>query len=285
FLGIERQSLVTAEIKYVRSSVKEDSNLITSWAVSAYPVGREDNVIEMVLFVSNNPDERDFKTQAIFERDGYYSIGDKIVPGTYEGKKRPKMTVSISTHMMILNKAPKSNKCPLRVSFLEVAQESPNVLENDENAIFNVIINDYTGQDCNFMVKVVFPHFNSRFSYLKNTIRLQESLVFIVGQLERRIFDDSSSKLTEVINTTWSKLLSTYRNINENQKGIGKVETSFPNISNDSVDDNFQPASCSKCTRIEYSDESTNMFKNTGGNDVELDKVNDLIEVVQNDCV
>ncbi|CAG8480851.1 2635_t:CDS:2 [Scutellospora calospora] len=295
------------KVRYVCPSTKEDSNLITLWAISTYLVGCEDNVIEMVLFVLNNSDERDFETQAIFERDGYYSVGDKIVPGIYEGKKRPKMTVSISTHVMILNKAPESNKCPLRIFLIGVAQESPNVLKNNENAIFNMMINDYAGQDCNFIVKVVFPHLNSRFLYLKNTIRPQKSLVFIIGQLEviyndfyiyakdisivntssfkRRIFDNSFSNLSDIINTTWSKLLSTYRNINESQKGIDKFETSFPNVSNDSVYNNFQLASCFKCMRTEYSDESTDVFNDTSSNDMKLGKVNNLNEVAQNDCV
>ncbi|CAG8451440.1 1551_t:CDS:2, partial [Cetraspora pellucida] len=274
------------KVRYVRLSAKEDSNLITSWAVGAYPVGHEDNIIEIVLFVPNNPDERDFETQAIFERDGYYSVSGKIIPGIYEGKKRPKMIVSISTHVMILNKDPKLNKCPLRISLIRAAQESPNVLNNDENAIFNVLINDYAGQNCNFTVKVVFPHLNSRFSYLKNAIRSQESLVFIIRQLEviyndfyiyakdinlvdissfkRRVFDNSSSSSSEVINNF-----------------------TF-NVLNDNVDDDFELASCSKHARIENSensDEFTNVFNDTDGNDKELGKVNNLSEVVCNDRV
>ncbi|CAG8625035.1 21063_t:CDS:1, partial [Cetraspora pellucida] len=65
--------------RYVRLSVKEDSNLITSRAIGAYPVGHEDNIIEIVLFIPNNPNEKDFETQVIFKRDGYYSVGDKII--------------------------------------------------------------------------------------------------------------------------------------------------------------------------------------------------------------
>ncbi|CAG8715328.1 1983_t:CDS:2, partial [Scutellospora calospora] len=82
---------------------------------------------------------------------------------------------------------------------------------------------------------------------------------------KRKFFEDSSSKLTE--------------------KGISKVKTSFPNILNDSIDDNSHPVLCSKHIRIEYSDKSTDMFNNTVGNDVKLDKVNDLSEIVQNDYI
>ncbi|CAG8495217.1 7637_t:CDS:2, partial [Racocetra persica] len=38
-------------------------------------VEREDSEIEMVLFVPTNPEEKDPETQAVFEKDGFYSIG------------------------------------------------------------------------------------------------------------------------------------------------------------------------------------------------------------------
>ncbi|CAG8705810.1 6893_t:CDS:2 [Dentiscutata erythropus] len=34
-------------IKLVRQTIKEESNLIVVWAVSEYPIGREDNKINM----------------------------------------------------------------------------------------------------------------------------------------------------------------------------------------------------------------------------------------------
>ncbi|CAG8700036.1 477_t:CDS:1, partial [Cetraspora pellucida] len=50
----------------------------------------ENNIIEIVLFIFNNPNKRNFKTQAIFKKDSYYSVDDKIIPKIYKGKKRPK---------------------------------------------------------------------------------------------------------------------------------------------------------------------------------------------------
>ncbi|CAG8706975.1 4390_t:CDS:1, partial [Ambispora leptoticha] len=70
-------------VKYVRQTTKDDSNLIVVWAVGLYPVGCEDSKIEMVLFVPINFSDRDPEAQAIFERDGFYSVGGKIVSGYY----------------------------------------------------------------------------------------------------------------------------------------------------------------------------------------------------------
>ncbi|CAG8674078.1 5460_t:CDS:2, partial [Cetraspora pellucida] len=231
-------------VKYVRQSGgKGDSNFRAIWAVGTYPVEREDNEIEMVLFVPVNPDERDLETQAVFEKDSFYSVGGKIVPSYYGGKKRPKVE--------------RSNKCPLKVSLVGISQELPRVIGSNENAIFNVSISDYVGQSYDFIVKVVFPNSNSRFGNLKNTIRSQNSLIFIVGQMEiidddfyvyakeinsidthflfkQNVFSNNeSSNVSELANTTRSKLLSTHRNIIENLKGTSDIESTF---SGDHVD-------------------------------------------------
>ncbi|RHZ76715.1 hypothetical protein Glove_194g209 [Diversispora epigaea] len=47
----------------------------TIFAIGLYQVEREDNEIEMVLFVSINSNERNSETQAVFEKDGFYSVG------------------------------------------------------------------------------------------------------------------------------------------------------------------------------------------------------------------
>ena len=66
------------------------------------------------------------------------------------------MTVSVSTGLTILNRAPNLNKCPLKVSLVGIPQELPRVIENDENTILNVLISDYVVQDVDFDVKVAF---------------------------------------------------------------------------------------------------------------------------------
>lgn len=68
------------KVKYVRKTEKDDSNLTVFWAVGVYPVEREDHEIEMVLSVPANLDER-FGNQSVFEKDGFYSVDGKVVPG------------------------------------------------------------------------------------------------------------------------------------------------------------------------------------------------------------
>ncbi|CAG8527034.1 24384_t:CDS:2, partial [Gigaspora rosea] len=98
----------------------------------------------MCLFIPIDSDKRNTKTQAVFEKDRFYSVGGKFITGYYRSNKRPK------------NKVTKSNKCSLKVSLVGVPQESPIVLESNEDAIFNVLVIDYLlGQEWNFIVKVV----------------------------------------------------------------------------------------------------------------------------------
>lgn len=78
-------------IKCVRKNEKSDGNLLVVWAIGVYPVEREDNEVEMVLFVPANYNERDHETQAVFEKDCFYSVCGKIVPSHYERIKRPKV--------------------------------------------------------------------------------------------------------------------------------------------------------------------------------------------------
>jgi hypothetical protein len=80
-------------IKVVRRTERKDIGLIVVWAIGIYPVDREDSEIEMTLFVPINPNERDSETQAVFEKDRFYSVGGKIVPSHYGGVKRPKVIV------------------------------------------------------------------------------------------------------------------------------------------------------------------------------------------------
>src|SRR6185369_11380292 len=92
------------------------------------------------------------------------------------------MTVSTSTHLTILNKVVESNKCPLKVSLVGVPQDMPNEI-NDETVI-NTLVTDYSGQEHNFIMRVVFSSHNLRLMHLKDIIRPQESLIFVVGQME-----------------------------------------------------------------------------------------------------
>ncbi|CAG8701726.1 18368_t:CDS:2 [Dentiscutata erythropus] len=150
------------KVKIVRQTAKEEDNLLVVWAVGSYPVEREDNDLEMVLFVPIDSSKRDPETQAIFERNSFFSVGGKILPGYYEGNKRPK----------------------------ELPKEF-----NSKDAVFCVMISDYiSGQEYNFPVKVVFLFLNPRFAHLRNTVHPQESLVFIVGDVVQDNVSDNSLK-------------------------------------------------------------------------------------------
>ncbi|CAG8787401.1 1277_t:CDS:2, partial [Racocetra persica] len=156
---------------------------------------REDNEIELALFVPINYKDRDPESQAIFKRNQYYSVGGKIVPGSHDGI--PKMTVSTSTHVTISDRAPNSNKCPLSISLVGVPQKMPIEIKDTESSVIETLISDYVGKLYNYPVKITFPHNNSRFKYLKPTIRPQESIIFASSST-----NPIRSKLLYVHNTT-----------------------------------------------------------------------------------
>ncbi|CAG8663693.1 7248_t:CDS:1, partial [Scutellospora calospora] len=206
----------------------------------------------------------------------------------------------------------KSNKCPLKVSLVGVPQGLPLVLENNEDAVFNVLVTDYVlGQEWNFIIKVVFPHFNSQFMHLKTSVRPQESLVFVVGQmkiihndfyvyirdinlidinrLKKKIFDNSSNSSIEDVNMTRSKLLFMYQNINNNLKKAHDVED-LSSVLNDRVDE-FYPGSSStdnvssKRVRVESCDESVDEIDSIDKCNVEFNKSDSSDEVDQDNTL
>jgi len=201
------------------------------------------------------------------------------------------MTVSVSTGLTILNRAPNSNKCPLKVSLVGIPQELPRVIENDENAVLNVLIKDYVGQNIDFDVKVAFQHLNSRFSHLKSTVRPQDSFVFVVGQLEiidndfyiyskdincidvqflsRRNPDNSSINSPETINVARSKLIATHRNVIESRKESSEVGRSSSTILDDIIGDN--DTTSLKRVKIEPVNESPSASGNVGDSDNEIE--------------
>ncbi|CAG8680958.1 9837_t:CDS:2, partial [Cetraspora pellucida] len=121
-----------------------------------YPIKSEDNEIEIILFVPIDEDERDPNIQSVFARNEYYSICEKIVPGTYNSRLRLKITVTSSTHLTIRRDLG-SNKCLLKTSLIGVTQDMPKEVDY-ENAIFKVLVNDYAGQHYSFIVKIAFPY-------------------------------------------------------------------------------------------------------------------------------
>ncbi|CAG8701658.1 22816_t:CDS:2, partial [Cetraspora pellucida] len=132
----------------------ESNNFVSVWAIGIYSVECEECEIEIILFVAIDLKKRDFDIQAVFEKNEFYSVGGKIVPRRYNN----------------------------------IAQEIPREVSDDENAVFDVLVSNYAGQDYKFTVKVAYLYLEPRFSYIKNVIRSQESIVFVVGQME--LIDD-----------------------------------------------------------------------------------------------
>ncbi|CAG8442789.1 16839_t:CDS:2 [Cetraspora pellucida] len=162
----------------------EETGLISVWAVGTYPVGNEDCLIELVLFVLIDGKEKDLDTQVIFKKDKFYFVGGKIVSGKYNNDVKPKITVSSFTQLRILDKVPLLNKCLLKVSLVSISQGTPNEINNDINAIFEMVISDYAVCDYKFIVKIIYPYHKRRFYYIKNIIKPQESIIFVVGIME-----------------------------------------------------------------------------------------------------
>ncbi|RHZ81197.1 hypothetical protein Glove_123g99 [Diversispora epigaea] len=255
-------------IKLVRCTERKNIKSLMVWAIGVYPFERENNEIEMVLFVPLALQNRDSETQAIFEQNNFYSVGGKIVPGYYGGSSGLRfclikyMTVAISTWVVLL-KATGSNKCSLKVSLLGVPQESSRIAEDDENAVVDVLVEDYAGQDYSFIVKIAFPHSNSRFAKLMTMIPT----------------DDGGSP--EFDNTARSKLLLTHRNIAKNSKEISKAEVSSL-VGSDSIVNEQQPDLSSnnisqlKRSRTERVDDPINALDDINCNDLHPDEINSM---------
>ncbi|CAG8448668.1 1019_t:CDS:1 [Cetraspora pellucida] len=83
---------IIIKVKYVKRNEKDDAKVFTIWAIGTYPTGHENNEIEMILFLSVNPNDQDPESQAIFKKNEYYSVRRKIMPGSYAGQIRPKVS-------------------------------------------------------------------------------------------------------------------------------------------------------------------------------------------------
>ncbi|CAG8775840.1 18471_t:CDS:1 [Dentiscutata erythropus] len=68
--------------------------------------------------------------------------------------------------------------------FGRVPQKMPIKIKDTEESVIETLISDYISQPYNYTVKVVFPHDNSQFKHFKTTIRPQELIILIVGQIE-----------------------------------------------------------------------------------------------------
>ncbi|CAG8835065.1 17915_t:CDS:1, partial [Cetraspora pellucida] len=165
-------------------------------------------------------------------------------------------------------------------------QNTPEELKNNENAIIKTLVTDYTTQEHNFIVNVTYPYISSRFKHFKNSIRPNESMLFVISQLEviqnefyiyakdisyidtqaltrKRISDTNNSQVsTTSPNTARSKLLAAHQSISENtEKNLENLTTT--NTSNLGITESHQSDSSSlnfqspKRAKTEKIDENT----------------------------
>ncbi|CAG8452486.1 1587_t:CDS:2, partial [Scutellospora calospora] len=223
-----------------------------------------------------NIHERDPETQAVFEKDKFYYIGDKIIPNNYGKDKKVKIAVSISMHLMIFDKISASNKCPLKVALIGIPQEMLQEVKNSENAIIQTFITDYIfGEECNFIVKTTFLYLNPCFAYLKNTVCPHESLIFVAEQMEifnnefyvyatdinfvdtcfeskKRYFDNTTTQITSTPkNSIHSKLFVTHQNVlkNTNEKFENK---GLPLVNSDNFHDSSRSTSSTNSQLLKH---------------------------------
>ncbi|CAG8811484.1 13862_t:CDS:1, partial [Racocetra fulgida] len=173
------------------------------------------------------------------------------------------MTVMASTHITInkiTNRQFNSNNCPLNTSLIGIAQNTPEELKNNEDAIIEILVNDYTTQEHNFVIKITYLYLISRFKYFKNSIGPNESMLFVIGQLEiiqnefyvyakdmsyidvqaltkKRTLSSNNPQISTLSsNSTRSKLLAAHRNISKesekNLEDLTKTNTSSSSTMN-----------------------------------------------------
>ncbi|CAG8795824.1 12992_t:CDS:2, partial [Dentiscutata erythropus] len=277
-----------------------DETKLTIYATGTYPVESEDHELEMVLFILINDEERDPNTQSIFEKNEFYCVSGKI------------MTVASSTHLTIKRDIG-SNRCLLKASLVSIMQDMPTEI-NNENAIINVLVEDYAGQNYSFIIKIVFPYHNTRFKHLMNNTRSTESMLFIVGQMEiiekdlyiyavdisylninygikRKVLESENSQPTKrLYRSVHSKLLIAHQNVNENTSEISKTTNSDAKKEKDESTSNLtiRNSNSTRHTRVE--DEKDDYIENTdlcdeniNNHDDENVNKNDEYEKITND--
>ncbi|CAG8676140.1 23496_t:CDS:2, partial [Gigaspora rosea] len=224
---------------------KDELNLTVVWALSTYPVESEDHEMEVSLFVPVNEVERDPNAQSVFVKGEYYSICGKVVPSTYNGKFRLKMTAISSTHLTI-RRDPGSNRCPLKASLVGIVQDIPKEVDS-ESAMFMLTVNDYAAKNYCFTVRIVFLCHNSRFKYLMNSACPNESVLFIVGHLE--VIKYVYAANTSLLRSVRSRLLVAHENVIEKSCQPSSVK------SDQSLADSVAIKDCNECSDISVDSE------------------------------
>ncbi|CAG8816638.1 449_t:CDS:1 [Dentiscutata erythropus] len=115
-------------------------------------------------------------------------------------------------------------------------------IKDTGESVIEMLISDYISQPHNYTVKVVFSHDKFRFKHFKTTICPQESIIFIVGQMEiianklyvyandinfinthfitkkKELSDTELPSTNPIPNPTRYKLLNVYQTITQNSE-------------------------------------------------------------------
>ncbi|CAG8655767.1 17466_t:CDS:2 [Dentiscutata erythropus] len=120
-----------------------------------------------------------------------------------------------STHLAIRSDLA-SNRCPLKVSLVGVAQGSPKEI-NSENAVVNVLVNDYAGQSILFVVGQIEIIDKDLYVYAADI-----SFVDISPAAKKKVFAFES--LPAVYRSVSSRLLTVHQSINEKSFNTSEIK-------------------------------------------------------------
>ncbi|KAF0561077.1 hypothetical protein F8M41_000105 [Gigaspora margarita] len=141
------------KINQVKQTTNKNIKSFIVWAIGTYPIEQEDNKIQITIFIPIDPDNRNPTIKLSLKKNRYYII-----------------TVVTSTSITI-NKIFGANNCLLNTSLIGIIQNILEEVKNTENAIIKTLINDYTTQEHNFTINIIYPYLNSWFKHFKNLVQ------------------------------------------------------------------------------------------------------------------
>ncbi|CAG8681764.1 5981_t:CDS:2 [Cetraspora pellucida] len=220
------------KVNQIHQTCNKNSKLFAIQAVGVYPIESKDCELNMTLFIPMNDEEKDPNSQSIFETNEYYCVGGKIMLESYNGNLRLKVCVFSYFG---------SNRCLLKVSLVGVAQDASKEI-NYENAILNVLVNDYARQIYRQMeiIKKDLYVYAVDISYVDTGSTTKKKV---------NIFENTSALYKSIC----LKLLNIYQNINEDSSKAARMKNSdLDNEKSKLVTDlTTKDFYIDKCTKVE----------------------------------
>ncbi|CAG8640688.1 16892_t:CDS:2 [Dentiscutata erythropus] len=167
--------------------------------------------------------------------------------------------------------------------------EIPKEIKDD--AIVQVLVTDYAGQEHNFIIKVIFPYYNSCFVHLKDNVQPHKLLIFVMRQMEiinnefyvyansinhidtqflykKNVVPNNvdSQVFSSPRNTICSKLIATHQNVSENlkERSEHKIGISSDHTEKSILSDSLNDIRSLRCMRVEDCDNSAKEFSGSG---------------------